>query len=397
MKKLLTATCVLALSGPMPALANRVHDVSFQVQSEHAVIAVSADERLQSPRVRSEKGWLRVWFPGVVDKAKLTIEGDGAAIGKIALRPSGSKSALLEVELRGDTALPRSAVSAEADGDRFFLRIARSALPALHVEEGEGEEIPVNDQQDIPVLSTGSTERTEHSASEAGEAQPMDERLGLQRTPGGRSQTQRPLDELATAKGPMEGEGDSAAMTLWVMSALAAALGGTYVYLRKVKGAARSDDGYPGIHIVGSRRIGPRQQLILVRALGQDHLLLLNGDKAEHLTSTPYGEPALPQPQVLAEIETPAPQAPASDPSPVYEAPLVDEEQDYADLVMAAARRSDPVQVARPEPRDAAAPSSFEKDVVGLMRRMSAHEERPQAASTSPAVQGLLRLRREVG
>jgi flagellar biogenesis protein FliO len=43
------------------------------------------------------------------------------------------------------------------------------------------------------------------------------------------------------------------------------------------------------IEVLSSKRIGHRHQLVLVRALGQDHLLSLHGGRAECLSSVPSG------------------------------------------------------------------------------------------------------------
>jgi hypothetical protein len=50
----------------------------------------------------------------------------------------------------------------------------------------------------------------------------------------------------------------------------------------------------PGIEVLGVRRLGHRQELMIVRALGQDHLILCTSGRAERVASTPasLGSPA---------------------------------------------------------------------------------------------------------
>lgn len=392
MKKLLAASCLLALSSPLHAAANRVHDVSFQIQAQDAVIAVAADGAFERPRVRSERGRLRVWFPGMTDRGRLTIEGDGAAIGQIALRPSGSKTALLEIELHSDKALPKKAIRAQAEGDRFYLRIARSALPELSLD-GDGEDIPVGsaDAETPTALGDGT-------AAEPSPATDLAEDLGLQRTehPATALGAAQPLSEIATARGPMHGGEGQSSTTLWVMVALAGALGGGYLYVRKAK-PKLGDDANAEIELLGSRRIGPRQQLLLIRALGENHLIFLNGDKAEHLAAVrPAGERAVTEP-LAASPASPPREARSPRVAPAHER-TAEDDADFGELLAAAATRDDPVSVDHEQSAQGRTKSSFERDVMGLMRRMSgSQDERSTQAECSPAVQGLLRLRREVG
>jgi hypothetical protein len=59
----------------------------------------------------------------------------------------------------------------------------------------------------------------------------------------------------------------------------------------------------PAIEVLGTRRLGHRQELMIVRALGSDHLLLCTAGRAERVASTPT--PPLPPEETLHLPPTP--------------------------------------------------------------------------------------------
>jgi hypothetical protein len=70
---------------------------------------------------------------------------------------------------------------------------------------------------------------------------------------------------------------------LWLVVA-SVVLGGVYLALTRMN---KKKPLNSSIEVLGTRRLGHRQELLIVRALGSDHLLLCTGGKAECVASTP--------------------------------------------------------------------------------------------------------------
>jgi len=62
-------------------------------------------------------------------------------------------------------------------------------------------------------------------------------------------------------------------------------LGMIYAGLQLVVRRKRQAQPAPPITVLGARRLGPRHQLLLVRALGEDHLLSVQAGRTEHIAS----------------------------------------------------------------------------------------------------------------
>ena len=74
---------------------------------------------------------------------------------------------------------------------------------------------------------------------------------------------------------------------LWLLGAASVLL--TFVYFGLQHLQRTRSIHSPQIEIVGSRRLGHKQSLLIVRALGSDHLLLCTNGRAERVASTPSG------------------------------------------------------------------------------------------------------------
>jgi hypothetical protein len=102
----------------------------------------------------------------------------------------------------------------------------------------------------------------------------------------------KPAPQLLESK-----NGPSGTQVLLIVSlVLGAVYGGLRVFVRRRVAVLPR----PDIQVLGSKRLGTRHQLMIVRALGQDHLLSVNGGRTERLMSThsdPVAPPAEPRPE----------------------------------------------------------------------------------------------------
>lgn len=114
-------------------------------------------------------------------------------------------------------------------------------------------------------------------------------------------------EELGTQEADSE-----RANPIWLLGAASVLLAFVYFGLQHLQ-RARSIHS-PAIEIVGSRRLGHRQSLLIVRALGADHLLLCTNGRAERVASTPTTAhaPANTQPSASAQTDAAASSKPQS-------------------------------------------------------------------------------------
>ncbi|HTU64302.1 MAG TPA: hypothetical protein VMF89_37810, partial [Polyangiales bacterium] len=82
-------------------------------------------------------------------------------------------------------------------------------------------------------------------------------------------------------------EDSERANPIWLLAAASVLLTFVYFGLQHVQRARALHS--PQIEIVGTRRLGHKQSLLIVRALGSDHLLLCTNGRAERVASTPTG------------------------------------------------------------------------------------------------------------
>ena len=185
-----------------------------------------------------------------------------------------------------------------------------------------------------------------------------------------------PLSISAAAGGAAEPQEENAAGSpLAPLVGATALLALVYGLVRVLSARKGRPLAHASIEVIGSRRLGTRHQLVLVRALGEDHLLSMNGERTERIASSPS-----PGSQASTLRLLPPPQA-----APRSLARALDEEPDKPEAPAEDGER----------PREA----PFGAELLSFMQRRANMSARPgsQAASEggeSPAVAGLVRLRR---
>jgi flagellar biogenesis protein FliO len=240
-------------------------DISTGLTDEAFEIRLAADGPIGSHRVQTTPGFVRVWFHGMED-AFMDHAGGGRITRWVRLRPGAPGMAVAIVRLGDPRRLSAESVSVVNEGETVRVLLDRAALDGLisapaaeapepGAEEAEAAEAAAGPVADAPVEGDGQ------SVAEATAA------TGLA--------MMRPVESDAWANG--------APVTLFFLTLF---LAGAYLAVR-LWARRRGPAVQPPIEVVASRRIGTRHQLLVVRALGEDHLLSIQGSKTEKLASTP--------------------------------------------------------------------------------------------------------------
>ena len=264
----LLAVSLLVL-GPQHVLANHFTSVRFEVEPKDLVVTLDAKTPpLGKPRLRIGRGRIKVWFPDMRDVERYDGKGDGRAIRDIKVRPGMRDTGVLQIELGRRIRLPAAAVQLVPTEKGAQVRIKREALPKARTAPS----VPVAAPEELSralVETKKETERVEPSPEQAlfGKQEP----------------DQRPSTGSTAVAGRPDGT------QLGVLAVVSLVLGVIYGFIRLFQARRGRGERLPEIEVLGARRIGTRHQLLLVRALGQEHLLSVNAGHTERLSSTPIG------------------------------------------------------------------------------------------------------------
>jgi hypothetical protein len=344
------AAMLLSMSAPTQAQeATRFlgGEVSFDDERMHVRLTTSAP--VGEPRVSSEPGTLRLRFSDATGEADLDVPGDGGALRFVRVRRGVGDATVVILRFPDGRRVPERAVHVEIEGTTVDVAIPRSRL---------GE--PVLPEPAVAATTPVAPEPVAEPAPSPEAAAPA-EPLIAPAEPlfiGGRSAPA----PLGTPTGGGWASGRTGLMLLLTLvSGLALAL---FSWLRRR--SSKNAKAAP-IAVVASHRLSPKHQLVVVRALGQDHLLSIDGTKTERLASMP----------------SPAREA---EPGGAERASQPDFGAHLSDLLGAGGSAE--------AMRTFAPPAPVATAHAGAMAYASAPMlSTPPSASASEAVQGLLRLR----
>ncbi len=218
---------------------------------------------------------LRVWFPDA-GEGRADIEGDGAALRWVRLRPGYGTTGLVRIGLRAGHRLEAARVQVHSMPRGAEVRLPREAFPRLaNAEPDEG--------------STGrpAAEGTPASARPHGgerSAEPASAPVERRGDAEGAREAKRA--ERASSGEPLGIREEAGLGALATMLLLVGLLGAAFAAVHW----ARRRRGEPlpmPIEVVASKRMGPRHQLVLVRALGEEHLLSVQGTQTTCIASAP--------------------------------------------------------------------------------------------------------------
>lgn len=270
MKSLLTLLVALPLLlAATPAAAEVIDDLQITQDESGLNLDLATQDALAAPRVRTSAGMVRLWFPNVVNDPRLERRGDGGSIRWVKLWPGVGGSAALSIRLGDRRRLDPSDVDVSHTHEGVRVHIAAVLLPprrqaSAHTQTADpvDEDAP---EQATPVVADSAD--TPPPEVEAAPAQPAS-------TP------------RAAGLGPQPSTGSGGFAVMLLITVLLGSVFGVV----KLVARRRSTRSRPEIDVVSSKRLGPRHQLVVVRALGEDHLLSINRGETERLASVPSPE-----------------------------------------------------------------------------------------------------------
>lgn len=294
--------CFLLVSAPMLASAQtRFAEgrLGFDESDLHVRFDTSAP--VDAPRVSSEPGAVRLRFADATGDARIDLMGDGGAIRFVRVRPGAGNATVVVIRLTDRRQLDPDAVRVTLDGTVVDVAIARAVLPRARLEEPEVAPVAAAEPAAPPVEAVDSPEAeapVEAPAAPRGAMFAPPEPLVI----GHSAADDTAADHTAPPSLGLRTEGMANGRTsLLVLLALVAAAGLGLVHWLRTR-RSRTETRLP-ITLVATHRISQRQQLVVVRALGQDHLLSIDGNRTERLCSQPAPQP---QPATATEPEASA-------------------------------------------------------------------------------------------
>lgn len=230
--------------------------VRVEANDDAVAVRVLADAPLENARVRTERGRIRVWFHDVLNRPRLEIDGDGRAIAKVGLAPGMEETIVLRIDLGHGVRVEPDEVRVEPTADGCLVHVPTGWLP------------PPAPVEEAPIAATPAVEEEPAPAAESAESAEPAPALGARREPP-------PEPSLGTRA--------STTLPLAPLGLVALALLGAWIYARKHR---RAPHDAPDIQVLATHRLGPKHQLLVVRALGQDHLLAVHGQTTQVLGTT---------------------------------------------------------------------------------------------------------------
>lgn len=258
------------LFGVAPAQANMVLGAKVELSETDAVIAIETTDRVGEPELKLEKGRVRIWLPNMRKHPRLDVPGAEAGFDAVKIRPGASGLVLIDLRLPNRHLVPREAIRFEAHDHGMRILIGKSALPI----PGAKAEPTVAAPLPIPTATDPANELANEPAKEPVPAPTAD----------APSNAVFPL--RAEAEPVALGAPDDSSGTMGMLLLLSVLLGSVYALVRYVQARRGLTVPKSDIHVVSVRRLGPKHQLVLVRALGEEHLLSVTPAGTQRLRSS---------------------------------------------------------------------------------------------------------------
>jgi hypothetical protein len=223
-----------------------------------------------------------VRFADATGDVRLDLPGDGGALRFVRVRPGAGDATVVVLRFPDRRSLAPEALRVERDGTTVDLSIPRSLLGTPRLSEAEAAAAAPPPEAPAEPEAEPETTAEAEPAAEAAEAPllapPAPLFIGGRTAPAPSSSAPAPSDGWSNGRTGL-------LLLLTLVSGLGLVI---FSWLRSRAG--KGGRGLP-IAVVATHRLSPRQQLVLVRALGQDHLLSIDGSKTERLLSTPSPAP----------------------------------------------------------------------------------------------------------
>jgi len=268
---------------PASVEAKAVEDVLITADAQDIVLTVVADEALHAPTVRTYSGSVRIRFYDAKDTPLLRLVGDGGAVRSVDVSEGSDKSAAVVVMLGDRTRLSPTDVRVERAGAKTVFRIARGLLPALR----EGSPMPI--AQLVLAKPVSKPVAPPVVVAPVGAAPVVAAPVGAPSAPAAPvaapTPAQKPVLALGVKKAPVQAEpkaglklaSDQSSSPMPLLISITALLALAYGALRLFMKKNNFNTDIPIIDIVAQKRLGPRHQLVIVRAFDRDYLLSIQG------------------------------------------------------------------------------------------------------------------------
>lgn len=266
-------------SVPCVARANALLGVELAWTDGYAEVLLRSKRRLVAPEMSVDDGSLRLSFDRIDRPFSMKREGDGVAIEAITASSDGAGRATIDLRFVKKLRIEASTVLISRGRQQTRIRIPLAWL-AAHAPETKAAEtaVAVDTTQAQAPAAVATAAKATQSRSFASGAAPARSPRGS----GGKFARSRARGGKPSGVG--FGVGSNSAQLRWGM-VLILGLGLLYVWiqLRKKKGPTALSP----IEVVCQRRLAPKHHLVIVRALGEDHLLSVHGNDTKHLVSRP--------------------------------------------------------------------------------------------------------------
>lgn len=276
----IVALSVGILALPASAKADQLTSLDYDLSTEHATIRLGSPEGLGPARIRTSRGRVRIWFPNIVNHPRLDASGDGHAVSELRVREGMDDTGLLYIDLGDRRRLNPEHIEINRGEGVVTIRIPRGDLAAT--PPPRRRRAPAADPQTQRSPAPAATPEVEDDAD-----LDDDDYLEVQEA-APEATTDEGEEGTALALATLDEDGPGA-MPYGLLLMVTLLLGGLYGVIRWL-GSRAPKAPLPQLDIVASKRIGPRQQLIVIRALGEDHLLLMHGKQSQHIASVPVSD-----------------------------------------------------------------------------------------------------------
>jgi flagellar biogenesis protein FliO len=286
---------VSVLLAPHAVYAKAIEDLQIAADPADLVVTVLSDVPLRTPTIRTYAGLVRVRFYDVLQPASMRVDGDGGALRAAELGRGSDQTAALTLVLGDQTKIEPADVRVEIAGSTITMRLARGLLPAIREGALAARPARLAPTPALPIAAATPAKEppvtTAVSAPTPSKAIPEVARTTAQPTATPTQAAPQPAAEPAPIpQKPMFGKPKPAAKkdtdskltggtisTLPLLLGYTALLGLAYLGLQLFLRKKGTIAGTASIDIIAHKRLGPRHQLVIVRAFDRDYLLSIQG------------------------------------------------------------------------------------------------------------------------
>jgi hypothetical protein len=387
-----------ALLGLVPSIghAHELRVSSYEMSEAGGIVLLESDAPIGEPWLRVESKSVKVWFPNVADVARFDhMRETSDPIRALVLRPGASDSAVIRIDVGTGRKLTRDNIEITRNGQTARIRVS------FPVPERTPVATPAPAAKLTPVANAVARPVPQPSAAKPlvlnGQAAPTPAAAAA--SPAAPAAKPSAIGAFARKSTNMSFAGGTG-QNLGLLMMISAVLLGIYACLKKFgkPRTIRAQD----IEVLSARRLGNRSELLLVRALGSDHLLVTSHGRIERVASAP--SPVEP-PLLLPSLPPAAPASAAAE---------VDSQATGLGIITkfssrsrlrklldavdkeSTANESEPPPLAPAAPRDSRRPHAFGPELLSALNhhKLTGLSSLPSVANKqSEAVAGIARLR----